>query len=97
MTGTGSQLAAIPAFLLVIVAFAVFAAAIRRRRIDVDHTYVMVAIMFIALGINAFVAGLALLGYIHEQETITFWAAVTRSVAIVGGSYVAWTWWTVDK
>lgn len=106
------QLAAIPAFALTIVSIVVFACSVRRwharhyvRRTQSDRNDVIdngtdidlvIAIMFFALGVNAFVAGLAIVGIVKDQNTITFWAAVARSVATIGGVYVAYHWWKND-
>jgi hypothetical protein len=87
-------LAVVPAFALVVVSLFVFVAGVRRWRRHLGTAQdLVVSLIFLALAANALVAGLGLIKFITEQDTITFWAALTRTVAIIGGSYIAYHWW----
>lgn len=92
--------AVIPALFFTIVALIVFTTSLvvaRRHRDDDDEhlgrLVLPVGVVYFAIGVNTFVAFLALIGVVKEQDTITFWAAMARSVAGILGLYLAWRWW----
>lgn len=90
-------IAAAPAFGLVTVALLMLGAAMHSQRRAPQPTHrIVIALMFCALSVNALVAGLAFLGYVQSQDVITFWAALSRTVGIVCGLYIAYHWWRSD-
>lgn len=91
------NVAAIPAFAFAAMTVFLFAAALHSRGRAPYHTHrIAIASIFLMFGVNAFVAGLALVGIVEDQNTITFWGATTRATSFIIGLYVAHAWWTGD-
>lgn len=90
-------IAALPAFGLVLVSIMVLVSGIHsQRRAPRPNHRLVIGLMLCALSINAFVAGLAFIGYVQSQDVITFWSALSRTIGIICGAYIAYHWWRND-
>jgi hypothetical protein len=88
-----SPLAAVPAVGFFVASVVMFLVAWNKRGTHPATTHrLVIALMTVAFGVNSLVASLALLGYIKEQETITFVAAMTRTIAIFCAVFITWHW-----